>query len=74
MKVKKPKSTGQLTSQKRLEKFVTDITYLPFGGKTLYLSSVHDLFNGEIIAYTIFNTQNGILVLEKLQPLSRSFY
>lgn len=79
VKVKKRKQTGQpyyvannlmnreFTSQKRLEKLVTDITYLPFGGKTLYLSSILDLFNGEIIAYTISDTQNVNLVLDTLQ-------
>jgi len=81
VKVKKRKQTGQpyyvannlmnreFTSQKRLEKLVTDITYLPFGGKTLYLSSILDLFNGEIIAYTISDTQNVNLVLDTLQQL-----
>lgn len=59
----------EFTSQKRFEKLVTDITYLPFGGKTLYLSSILDLFNGEIIAYTISDTQNVNLVLDTLQQL-----
>lgn len=54
VKVKKRKQTGQphyvannlmnreFTSQKRLEKLLINITYLPFGGKTLYLSSILD--------------------------------
>ena len=54
-------STGQLIYCKTefsslialFEKLVTDITYLPFGRKMLYLSSILDLFNGEIVAYTI---------------------
>lgn len=33
-----------------MQKLVTDITYLPFGGRTMYLSSILDLFNGEIVA------------------------
>lgn len=73
-KSKKTETTGQpyyvannminreFTAQKRLEKLFTDITYLPFGVKTLYLSSILDLFNGEIIAYTISDTQNVNLV------------
>ncbi|ACA38720.1 hypothetical protein Bsph_1110 [Lysinibacillus sphaericus C3-41] len=32
----------EITSQKRLEKLLINITYLPFGGKTLYLSSILD--------------------------------
>lgn len=31
-----------------------DITYLVFGGKTLYLSSILDLFNGEICGVQYF--------------------
>jgi len=39
------------------EKWVTDITYLPFGTEMLYLSSIMDLYNNEIIAYEISNRQ-----------------
>ncbi|EOO04749.1 hypothetical protein IAW_06063 [Bacillus cereus str. Schrouff] len=35
------------------EKWVTDITYLLFGTEMLYLSSIMDLYNNEIIAYEI---------------------
>lgn len=35
------------------EKWVTDITEFKLFGKKLYLSPVLDLFNGEIITYTI---------------------
>jgi len=31
-----------------MQKLVTDITYLPFAGRTLYLSSILDLFNGMV--------------------------
>ena len=40
-------------SERPLEKLVTDITYLPYGQKQLYLSSILDLYNGEVIAFTI---------------------
>ncbi|RIL20394.1 IS3 family transposase, partial [Staphylococcus gallinarum] len=33
----------------------TDITYLPFGNSMLYLSSIMDVYNGEIVAYKIDN-------------------
>jgi len=81
VKVKKRKQTGQpyfiapntlnreFTAQKPFEKLVTDITYLPFGGKTLYLSSILDVFNSEIIAYTIRDSQDVSLVLDTLEQL-----
>lgn len=52
-----------------LEKLVTDITYLPYGSKVLYLSSIKDLYNGEIIAYTISDTQDIDFVLDTLNQL-----
>lgn len=52
-----------------LQKLTTDITYLTFGPKVLYLSSIMDLYNGEIIAYTISDTQNTSLVLDTLNQL-----
>lgn len=81
VKVKKRKRTGQpaslaentlnrdFTSTARLQKCVTDITYLPFGQSMLYLSSIMDLYNGEIIAYTIGSTQDTSLVLDTLSQL-----
>jgi len=36
-------------------------------GKTLFLFSILDLFNGEIIAFAISDTQNVNLVLDTLQ-------
>ena len=36
-----------------MEKLVTDITYLYFGNCRLYLSSIMDLYNREIVAYTL---------------------
>ena len=81
VRVKKRKRTGQpfkvvenlinrdFKADKPLEKLVTDITYLPFGGKYLYLSSILDVFNGEIVAYTIRDTQDTSLVLDTLAQL-----
>lgn len=48
------------------EKWVTDITYLPFGQSMLYLSTIMDLFNNEIIAYRISTSQDVSLVLNTL--------
>ena len=81
VKVKKRKSTGQpaylaenllkrgFQADAPMEKLVTDITYLPFGGKLLYLSSILDLFNGEIMAYSIADKQDTVLVLDTLDQL-----
>jgi transposase InsO family protein len=81
VKVKKRKATGQpvhiadhlmkrlFQADKPMQKLVTDITYLPFGGKTLYLSSILDLFNGEIVAYSIADKQDTAFVLDTLNQL-----
>ncbi|MDT2843034.1 IS3 family transposase, partial [Vagococcus lutrae] len=61
VKVKKIKRIGKVhkicdnilnrnfKSEERFKKLVTDITYLPFGSKMMYLSSIMDLYNGEIV-------------------------
>jgi putative transposase len=52
-----------------MQKLVTDITYLPFGGKKMYLSCILDLFNGEIVASTIADKQDTAFVLDTLNQL-----
>ncbi|WP_436894354.1 DDE-type integrase/transposase/recombinase, partial [Staphylococcus gallinarum] len=47
----------------------TDITYLPFGNSMLYLSSIMDVYNGEIVAYKIDNNQGQSLVNDTLNQL-----
>ncbi len=81
VKVKKRKNTGQpysvaenildrnFRSDHPLEKLVTDITYLPYGQKQLYLSSILDLYNGEVIAYSIGDKQDTGFVLDTLNQL-----
>ncbi|WP_400162572.1 IS3 family transposase [Brevibacillus sp. TJ4] len=81
VRVKKRKPTGQpahvaehqlqrqFEANAPMQKLVTDITYLPFGGKTLYLSSILDLFNGEIVAYSIADKQDTAFVLDTLNQL-----
>lgn len=81
VKVKKRKGTGQpaqaaehllkrdFKASQPLQKLVTDITYLPYGSKMLYLSSIMDLYNGEIVAYSIGDTQDTALVLDTLNQL-----
>lgn len=81
VKVKKRKPTGQpayiaehlmkrdFKARAPMQKLVTDITYLPFGGRMLYLSSILDLFNGEIVAYSIAEKQDTAFILETLNQL-----
>ncbi len=55
---------------KPMEKLVTDITYLyHFGNCRLYLSSITDLYNREIVAYTISECQDTDFVLNTLNQL-----
>lgn len=56
-------------SDRPLEKLVTDITYLPYGQKQLYLSSILDLYNGEVIAFTNGEKQDTAFVLDTLDQL-----
>jgi putative transposase len=81
VKVKKRKPTGQpayiaehllkrqFEADQPMQKLVTDITYLPFGGRMLYLSSILDLFNGEVVAYSIADKQDTAFVLDTLRQL-----
>ncbi|MGR5998038.1 IS3 family transposase [Bacillus cereus] len=49
------------------EKWVTDITEFKLFGEKLYLSPVLDLYNGEIITYTIGSRPTYSLVSEMLE-------
>lgn len=49
------------------EKWVTDITYIQYGNETLYLSSIMDLYNNEIVAYKLYNHQQTPLVVDTLE-------
>lgn len=78
---KRSRSTGQpfkvveniinvdFNADRPLQKLSTDITYLPFGKSMLYLSSIMDLYNREIIVYTINDKQNLECVLDTLNQL-----
>ena len=54
-------------AEKPNEKWVTDITEFKLFGEKLYLSPMLDLFNGEIIAYTIDSRPRYSLVSNMLQ-------
>lgn len=55
------------TSEEPNEKWVTDIIEFKLFGEKLYLSPVLDLFNGEIITYTICFRPTYSLVSEMLE-------
>ena len=56
-------------AERPLEKLATDITYLPWGETHLYLSSIMDLYDGQIIAYTVGNIQDIEFVSDTLHQL-----
>lgn len=49
------------------EKWVTDITYLPYGKSFLYLSTIYDLYNNEVIAYKLSTRNDLRLVLDTVK-------
>lgn len=49
------------------EKWVTDITYIQYGSYTLYLSTILDLYNNEIVAYRLYDHQQTPLVIDTLK-------
>lgn len=57
----------QFTAEQPNEKWVTDITEFKLFGEKLYLSPVLDLFNSEIITYTIGSKPTYSLVSEMLE-------
>uniref|UniRef100_UPI0022E76EF7 IS3 family transposase n=1 Tax=Vagococcus bubulae TaxID=1977868 RepID=UPI0022E76EF7 len=60
------------SSSKPLEKLTTDITYLDYGPKRLYLSSIMDLFNGEILSYTISEKQDISAPIESFHSILKA--
>jgi putative transposase len=55
------------SASKPNKKWVTDITYIQYGSETLYLSTIMDLYNNEIVAYKIYNHQQTPLVIDTLK-------
>ncbi|MDV3483256.1 IS3 family transposase [Paenibacillus larvae] len=54
------------------EKWVTDITYIPYKQKNLYLSAICDLFNNEIIAFHLSTRNDLQLVIDTLEKAQKS--
>lgn len=59
------------TAAKPDEKWVTDITYIQYGPNTLYLSTIMDLYNNEIVAYRLYDHQQTPLVMDTLKEALR---
>lgn len=57
----------EFTADQPNQKWVTDITYLIFGRQRLYLSTIKDLFNNEIVAYQISPRNDLKLVLDTVK-------
>ena len=53
------------------EKWFTDVTYLLFGERTLYLSTIMDAFKREIISYVISESQALPLAMKTLKQAMR---
>ncbi|MED2142222.1 IS3 family transposase, partial [Bacillus thuringiensis] len=53
------------------EKWFTDVTYLLFGERTLYVSTIMDAFNREIISYVISESQALPLAMKTLKQAMR---
>ena len=52
-------------------KWTTDITEFKVNGQKLYLSPILDLFNGEIVSYSLSKTPDFHLVMDMLQRAFR---
>ena len=50
---------------------LTDITYIPFHGKFLYLSVIKDAYTTEILSYKLSNTMQLDFVLETVKQLMK---
>lgn len=54
------------------EKWVTDISYIQYGKTTLYLATILDLYNNEVVAYKLYNHQQTSLVMDVLKAALRA--
>ncbi|ANX10669.1 transposase [Fictibacillus arsenicus] len=54
------------------QKWVTDITYVQYGSITLYLSTIMDLFNNQIVAHKLYTHQQVPLVADTLKAALES--
>ena len=52
-----------------MQKVVTDVTYIKFGGKWFYLAAYLDLFNNEILEWELSDTFDNFLVMKPAERL-----
>ena len=62
----------QFTSARPNEKWATDVTEFGLFNKKIYLSTIQDLYNGEIISYNITDRPNFYLVKEMLETVIKT--
>ncbi|UGB29282.1 IS3 family transposase [Metabacillus sp. B2-18] len=55
------------TASMHNQKWVTDITYIQYGSSTLYLSTIIDLYNNQIVSYKLYTHQQTPLVIDTLK-------
>lgn len=60
---------NNFTSSKPFEKLSTDVSYISCTDGRLFLSVVKDLFNNQIISYSISNKNDADLILRSLASL-----
>lgn len=56
----------QFSAERPLQKWATDVTEFSVAGKKLYFSPIIELFNGEIISYSLSLRQNFLQITEML--------
>jgi putative transposase len=61
------KLNREFTASRPNEKWVTDITYVIFNGRRLYLSVIYDLFNNEVVAYKMSKRNDLKLVIDTVK-------
>jgi len=61
------KLNRDFTASHPREKWATDITFVIFNGRRLYLSVIYDLFNNEVIAYKISKRNDLTLVMDTVK-------
>ncbi|MFK4345107.1 MULTISPECIES: DDE-type integrase/transposase/recombinase [unclassified Paenibacillus] len=64
----------EFTAERPNQKWVTDITYLPYRGTFLYLSAIKDLYSKEIVAYQISHRNDLDLVLNTLDQANAELH
>lgn len=56
----------QFNTKRKNQIWCTDITYLIFGNKRMYLSTILDLFDRHVVAYVISKFNNNKLVIDTM--------